>query len=34
LPAHLAHFQALLNKMLAKIPENRLQSVKEIEEWL
>jgi serine/threonine protein kinase len=34
LPAHLARFQALLNKMLAKIPEKRLQSVKEIEEWL
>src|SRR5210317_1348753 len=34
LPAHLARFQALLNNMLAKIPEKRLQSVKEIEEWL
>jgi serine/threonine protein kinase len=34
LPSHLARFQALLNLMLAKVPENRLQSVKEIEEWL
>ena len=27
LPSHLARFQALLNKMLAKAPEDRLQSV-------
>jgi len=34
LPSHLARFQALLDKMLAKAPEDRLQSVEEIEQWL
>ena len=34
LPAHLARFRALLNMMLAKAPEDRLQSVEEIEEYL
>jgi serine/threonine protein kinase len=34
LPQRLAQYQALLNMMLAKKPENRLQSASEIEEWL
>ena len=34
LPARFAHYQALLNLMLAKMPEDRLQSAAEIEEWL
>ena len=29
-----AQYQALLNMMLAKLPENRLQSADEIKEWL
>jgi serine/threonine protein kinase len=34
LPARLADYQSLLNMMLAKKPEDRLQSVAEVEEWL
>ena len=34
LPARFAEYQALLNMMLAKEPENRLQSAAEVEEWL
>ena len=34
LPQRLAQYQALLNMMLAKKPENRLQSAAEIEGWL
>ena len=34
LPTHLAHHQALLNMMLAKLPDDRLQSAAEIDEWL
>ncbi len=34
LPARLAEYQALINMMLAKSPEDRLQSAAEIEEWL
>ena len=34
LPARLAQYQSLLNMMLAKKPEDRLQSVSEVEEWL
>ena len=34
LPPRLAHHQALINMMLAKLPEDRLQSAKEIIEWL
>ena len=34
LPTRLAHHQALLNMLLAKSPEDRLQSTAEIEEWL
>ena len=34
LPARLAEYQALLNMMLAKDPEDRLQSVAEVEDWL
>lgn len=34
LPAHLTHYQGLLNMMLAKSPADRLQSITEIEEWL
>ena len=34
LPARLAEYQALINMMLAKNPEDRLQSVSEVEEWL
>ncbi len=34
LPTRFAKYQALINMMLAKLPENRLQSAAEIEEWL
>jgi len=34
LPARFAEYQSLLNMMLAKDPEDRLQSVAEVEEWL
>jgi serine/threonine protein kinase len=34
LPARFAQYQALLNMMLAKSPDDRLQSAAEIEEWL
>ncbi len=34
LPARVARYQALLNMMLAKQPEDRLQSAAEIPEWL
>ena len=34
LPPRFAHHQALLNMMLAKDPDDRLQSAAEIEEWL
>ena len=34
LPIRFARYQALLNMMLAKKPEDRLQSAAEIEEWL
>jgi hypothetical protein len=34
LPARFAEYQSLLNMMLAKKPEDRLQSVAEVDEWL
>ena len=34
LPPHLAKYQSLINMMLAKLPEDRLQSAAEIGEWL
>ncbi len=34
LPVRFAEYQALLNMMLAKKPENRLQSAAEVSEWL
>jgi serine/threonine protein kinase len=34
LPSRFAEHQSLLNMMLAKEPENRLQSAAEVEEWL
>jgi serine/threonine protein kinase len=34
LPARFAEYQSLLNMMLAKDPEDRLQSVADVEEWL
>ena len=34
LPTRFAQYQALLNMMLAKSPDDRLQSAAEIEEWL
>ena len=34
LPTRFAKYQALLNMMLAKLPEDRLQSAAEIDEWL
>jgi serine/threonine protein kinase len=34
LPTRFAQYQALLNMMLAKSPEDRLQSAAEVEEWL
>jgi serine/threonine protein kinase len=34
LPTRFSQYQALLNMMLAKSPDDRLQSVAEIEEWL
>ncbi|MEQ8207591.1 MAG: protein kinase, partial [Woeseia sp.] len=34
LPPRLAEFQAVLNMMLAKKPDDRLQSAAEVAEWL
>ncbi len=34
LPKRLAQYQMLLNLLLAKAPDNRLQSAAEIDEWL
>jgi hypothetical protein len=34
LPLRFAKYQMLINMMLAKAPEDRLQSATEIEEWL
>lgn len=34
LPARFSEYQSLINMMLAKKPEDRLQSVAEVEEWL
>jgi serine/threonine protein kinase len=34
LPTRFAHYQALLNMMLAKSPGDRLQSAAEVDEWL
>ena len=34
LPTRFAEYQSLLNMMLAKNPEDRLQSVADVEEWL
>jgi serine/threonine protein kinase len=34
LPPRLSKYQSLINMMLAKLPEDRLQTVAEIEEWL
>jgi len=34
LPTRLAHYQALLNTMLAKLPDDRPQSAAEVEQWL
>ena len=34
LPPRLSQYQALINMMLAKLPEDRLQAAAEIEEWL
>ena len=34
LPARLSKYQALMNMLLAKLPEDRLQSAAEIDEWL
>ena len=34
LPPHLSEYQALINMMLAKNPEDRLQSVGEVVEWV
>ncbi len=34
LPTHLAQYQVLINLMLAKAPEDRLQGAMEIDEWL
>lgn len=34
LPSRLSQFQMLINMMLAKAPDNRLQSAAEVEEWL
>lgn len=34
LPPRLSQYQALINMMLAKLPQDRLQSADEIEEWL
>ena len=34
LPAALARYQALLNMLLAKRPEDRLDSAAEVERWL
>jgi serine/threonine protein kinase len=34
LPPHLSEYQALINMMLAKKPEDRLQSADEVAEWV
>jgi len=34
LPPHVAQYQALINLMLAKLPQDRLQSAAELDEWL
>lgn len=34
LPPRLSRYQVLINLMLAKLPEDRLQSIAEIDEWL
>ena len=34
LSSRLSQFQMLINMMLAKAPDNRLQSAAEVEEWL
>ena len=34
LPPRLSKYQSLINMMLAKLPEDRLQTAEEIEEWL
>ncbi len=34
LPARVSHYQAVINMMLAKKPDDRLQTVAEFEEWL
>ena len=34
LPARFGQYQVLINMMLAKNPEDRMQSAAEIEEWL
>jgi len=34
LPTRLAQYQVLINLMLAKAPEDRLQGAMEIDEWL
>ncbi|MDJ0751380.1 MAG: serine/threonine-protein kinase [Woeseiaceae bacterium] len=34
LPPRFSKYQALLNMMVAKLPENRLRSIAEIDEWL
>lgn len=34
LPPRLSRYQSLINMMMAKLPENRLQNAAEIEEWL
>jgi serine/threonine protein kinase len=34
LPPRLAKYQALINMLLAKDPDNRLQSAEEIVEWM
>jgi serine/threonine protein kinase len=34
LPPRLSRYQVLINMMLAKLPEDRLQSAAEVEEWL
>ena len=34
LPPRLSQYQALINLMLAKLPEDRLRSAAEVNEWL